>query len=87
MTEPNNLPEAEAERIAVHWPEALDSTGDAPVDRALSLLEGVQGAPVADHAGLYAAIHDSLLEALDAEPGLPPAADRDTTATRPEGEN
>ena len=86
MTEPNNLPEAEAERTAVQWPEALDSTGDALVDRALSLLEGVHGAPVADHAGLYAAIHDSLLEALDAEPGLPPAADRDTTRTRPEGE-
>jgi len=87
MTEPNNLPEAEAERTAVHWPEALDSTGDAPVDRALSLLEGVHGAPVADHAGLYAAIHDSLLEALDAEPGPPPAADRDTTRSRPEGGN
>ena len=87
MTEPNNLPEAEAERTAVHWPEALDSTGDAPVDRALSLLEGVHGAPVADHAGLYAAIHDSLLEALDAEPGLPPAADLDTTRSRPAGGN
>ncbi|YCH09532.1 hypothetical protein ACTAQJ_08180 [Arthrobacter sp. alpha11c] len=87
MTEPNNLPEAEAEGTAVHWPEALDSTGDAPVDRALSLLEGVHGAPVADHAGLYAAIHDSLLEALDAEPGLPPAADLDTTRSRPAGGN
>ena len=87
MTEPNNVTEAEAERTAAHWPEALDSTGDAPVDRALSLLEAFHGAPVADHAGLYAAIHDSLLEALDAEPGLPTAANRDTTATRPEGEN
>jgi hypothetical protein len=86
MTEPNNLPEAEAERPAVHWPEALDPTGDAPVDRALSLLEGVQGAPVADHTGLYSALHDSLLEALDAEPGLPPAADRHASPTRPEGD-
>jgi hypothetical protein len=85
MTEPNNLPEAEAERTAVHWP-ALESTGDVPVDRALSLLEDVHGAPVADHALLYSALHDSLLEALDAEPGLPPAADRHASPTRPEGD-
>ncbi|MGO4249068.1 hypothetical protein AB4Y87_17785 [Paenarthrobacter sp. RAF54_2] len=87
MTEANNYPEAEAERPPVRWPEALEATGDVPVDRALGLLEGVHGAPVADHAGLYTAIHDSLLEALDAEPGLPPVVDRDTARTRPEGEN
>lgn len=87
MTESNILPEAEAEGPAAEWPDAANATGDAAVDRALTLLEGVHRAPVADHAELYTAVHDSLLEALDAEPGLPPVANRNSHESRPEGDS
>ncbi|MFJ5958998.1 hypothetical protein ACIQC5_23905 [Paenarthrobacter sp. NPDC092416] len=82
MTEPNNLRAAgaKAEGLDVQWPEPAGETGDALVDRALGLLDGVQDAPVSGHGDVYSDIHDSLLEALDAEPGLPPAA-------RPEGDS
>ncbi|MFK4639683.1 hypothetical protein [Paenarthrobacter histidinolovorans] len=69
--------------LAVQWPDHPEATGDALVDRALGLLEGVREAPVAEHGELYAGIHDSLLAALDAEPGLP-AAPRPIT---PEGDS
>ncbi|MFF1830930.1 hypothetical protein [Paenarthrobacter sp. NPDC058040] len=58
------------------WPGATLPSGEAAVDRVLDLLSGVPDIPVSEHAGLYTAVHDSLLEALDAEPGLPPAAIR-----------
>lgn len=56
---------------AVQWPEAPNPTGDPLVDKAMGLLDGVTDAPVAEHGELYARVHDALLEALDAEPGLP----------------
>jgi hypothetical protein len=61
----------EPERPAVQWPEAPSPTGDPLVDRALGLMDGVAGSPVPHHGELYAGVHDALLEALDAEPGLP----------------
>ncbi|TVU59132.1 hypothetical protein FQP90_20160 [Paenarthrobacter nitroguajacolicus] len=75
MTEPNTspLPETPGPDLDVQWPDDATPTGDALVDRALGLLEGVPDSPVAEHGELYAGIHDSLLEALDAEPGLPAA--------------
>ena len=70
MTEPNEftVPDPDA---GVQWPDAADPTGDALVDGALSLLDSVPDAPLEEHGGLYTRIHDSLLEALDSEPGLP----------------
>ncbi|MFJ4170482.1 hypothetical protein ACIPY3_13310 [Paenarthrobacter sp. NPDC089714] len=56
------------------WPGPAAPTGETAVDRTLELLNAVPGTPVSEHADVYTALHDSLLEALDAEPGLPPAA-------------
>ncbi|MDO6143171.1 hypothetical protein [Paenarthrobacter aurescens] len=75
---------SESERPVVRWPEAPSLTGDPLVDKALGLLDGVAGSPVPDHGELYARVHDGLLEALDAEPGLP-ATPRSTA--RPEGDS
>lgn len=66
------------------WPGDANPSGEAAVDRALELLSGVPDLPVSAHAELYTAVHDALLEALDAEPGLPPAASRPTS---PEGDS
>ena len=63
----------ETVRPEVQWPDSATPTGDPLVDKALNRLGSVPAAPVADHGDLYAAIHDSLLEALDSEPGLPAA--------------
>ena len=63
----------ETVRPEVQWPDSATLTGDPLVDKALNRLGSVPAAPVADHGDLYAAIHDSLLEALDSEPGLPAA--------------
>jgi hypothetical protein len=49
------------------WPEDTAATGDAAVDSALERLAGVSAAPVVEHGGIYAEIHDSLLAALDAD--------------------
>ena len=81
MSDPTVPGEAEA---VVRWPGVPEVTHDSAVDRALGFLAGIPGAPVADHVDIYAAVHDSLLEALDAEPGLPPAAPRETSLN-PEG--
>jgi len=84
MTESSNAPVHEAESpAAVQWPATETPTGDAPVDKALGPLADVAGSPVSDHGELYAGIHDSLLEALDAEPGLPSAPSNN----RPEGDS
>lgn len=74
MSDPTVREQGEA---AVRWPDAPDSINDAAVDRALGILAGIPGAPVADHVDIYSAVHDSLHEALDAEPGMPPAATRE----------
>ena len=37
------------------------------VDSAIAQLEAVREAPVAEHGGMYAGLHDALLAALDAE--------------------
>lgn len=97
MTEPNYVPaeshaghdgpvteNSEPSRPEVQWPYPASSTGDPLVDRALAVLDNVPATPVAEHGDLYAAIHDSLLEALDAEPGLPAAPQ---STPRPEGDS
>lgn len=61
---------AEPQTVEPHdapWPEDTATTGDAVVDSALERLAGVSAVPVAEHSGLYAEIHDSLLAALDAD--------------------
>ncbi|QOT17544.1 MULTISPECIES: hypothetical protein [Paenarthrobacter] len=83
MSDPTVPGEAEA---VVRWPGVPEETHDPAVDRALGFLAGIPDAAVADHVDIYAAVHDSLLEALDAEPGLPPAAPRETSLN-PEGTN
>lgn len=77
----------EPERPAVQWPEAANPTGDPLVDRALGPLEDVNKLPVPDHGDLYAGIHDGLLEALDAEPGLPAVPKSTPSDPRPEGDS
>ncbi|MFJ4028490.1 hypothetical protein ACIPWF_14035 [Paenarthrobacter sp. NPDC089989] len=73
------------------WPGPAAPSGEAAVDRTLELLNAVSGTPVSEHADLYTAVHDSLLEALDAEPGLPPVAAAQAAgrpnADTPEGNN
>lgn len=84
MTDPQQ-PDAEhpdPEPPAVQWPDTASPTGDPLVDRALGLLDGVAESPVPDHGELYTGIHDALLEALDAEPGLPATP---KSGSRPEG--
>jgi len=68
----------------VQWPDAAAPTGDPLVDRALGLLDTVPATPAADHGDLFSMIHDSLLEALETEPGLP--APRQSSP-RPEGDS
>lgn len=75
---------AEPVRPEVQWPDPAIPTGDPLVDRALAVLDKVPATPVAEHGDLYAAVHDSLLEALDAEPGLPAAPQ---STPRPEGDS
>lgn len=70
MTELNDVPEPAGEP-AVAWPEAPAATGDEPVDAALLRLRDVSIAPVTGHSEVYAELHDSLLTALNAEPGSP----------------
>ena len=43
-------------------------TGDPAVDAVLSRLDAVGETPVADHAALYADLHDGLLAALNEDP-------------------
>ena len=57
------------------------------MDRALGPLEDVNKLPVPDHGDLYAGIHDCLLEALDAEPGLPAVPKSTPSDPRPEGDS
>ncbi|MFJ4208301.1 hypothetical protein ACIPY2_07575 [Paenarthrobacter sp. NPDC089675] len=80
MTESGHEMDSELQHPDVPWPVPVEATGDTPVDRALGLLDGIGDLAVSGHAERYSALHDSLLEALDAEPGLPPAAPR-----KPEG--
>lgn len=94
MTEPQHselkyseLENPEPERPAVQWPDAPSPTGDALVDRALGLLDDVAESPVGNHGELYAGIHDALLEALDAEPGLPAIPKSTPSDSRPEGDS
>ncbi|MDI2037287.1 hypothetical protein [Paenarthrobacter nitroguajacolicus] len=81
MTEPNELPMPEPD-AGVQWPDAAVPTADALVDGALGVLDSVPDAPLEEHGGLYTRIHDSLLEALDSEPGLPTIQ---PSTHRPEG--
>lgn len=78
MNELNDLPESavagldavEPQSDGPHdapWPDDTAPTGDAAVDSALERLAGFSSVPVAEHNGMYAGIHDSLLAALDAE--------------------
>jgi len=46
-----------------------EPTGDPAVDTVLSKLSDVAEAPVAQHARLYAELHDGLLAVLNEEPG------------------
>jgi len=67
MSELNDLPENAVEPHDAPWPDAAAPTGDAAVDSTLERLSGIHSVPVAEHSGLYAEIHDSLMAALDAE--------------------
>jgi hypothetical protein len=49
------------------WPDHMALTGDAAVDSALEPLSGISSLPVAEHSGIYAELHDSLLASLDDE--------------------
>ncbi|WP_144662620.1 hypothetical protein [Paenarthrobacter nicotinovorans] len=81
MTE---IPAPEPDDSQVQWPEPANATGDAMVDKAIGLLDSVPDAPLEEHGELYTRIHDSLLEALDSEPGLP---SNHASTHRPEGSN
>ncbi|WAH97965.1 hypothetical protein [Arthrobacter sp. MMS18-M83] len=72
MSELNDLPESAVELSAVEphdapWPDDTAPTGDAAVDSTLERLADIPSVPVAEHSGMYAEIHDSLMAALDAE--------------------
>ncbi|MHC6220314.1 hypothetical protein [Arthrobacter sp. MMS24-S77] len=49
------------------WPDDTAASGDAAVDSTLERLADIPSVPVAEHSGMYAEIHDSLMAALDAE--------------------
>jgi hypothetical protein len=67
MSELNDLPEGAVEPHDAPWPADMASTGDAAVDSALDRLTGIHSVPVAEHSGIYAEIHDSLMASLDDE--------------------
>lgn len=71
MSELNDLPESAVELSTVEphgapWPDNTAPIGDAAVDSSLERLGEIPSLPVAEHSGMYAEIHDSLLAALDA---------------------
>lgn len=45
-----------------------ERTGVAAVDDALAAVDALDGVPVAEHPAVFAAAHDALRRALDAEP-------------------
>ncbi|WP_246168505.1 hypothetical protein [Arthrobacter luteolus] len=55
------------ESAAMRVPDAPVTTGDPRVDAVLAGLDRVPELPVAEHAGLYAGLHDGLLAALNEE--------------------
>ncbi|GAA5188842.1 hypothetical protein GCM10023346_01950 [Arthrobacter gyeryongensis] len=82
MSELNDHPESAAEMSAIDvdglepqrvephdapWPDDPTATGDGAVDSALERLAGISTVPVAEHSGVYAEIHDSLMASLDDE--------------------
>ncbi|WP_284976171.1 hypothetical protein [Arthrobacter sp. efr-133-TYG-104] len=75
------------ESTPIQWPDTPVPTGDALVDRALDALGRINVVPVGEHGDLYGHIHDSLSEALDSEPGLPPVSPRNTNSSGSEGDS
>ncbi len=72
MSELNDHPESAVDLHDVEprdapWPDNSALTGDAAVDSALERLAGISSLPVAEHSGIYAEIHDSLMASLDDE--------------------
>lgn len=72
MSELNDHPESTVDLDAVEphdapWPDDAAATGDAAVDSVLERLAGISSVPVAEHSGIYAEIHDSLMASLDDE--------------------
>ncbi|GAA3316771.1 MULTISPECIES: hypothetical protein [Arthrobacter] len=72
MSELNDHPESavDMDGLGPHdapWPDDTAATGDAAVDSALERLAGITAVPVAEHSGIYAEIHDSLMASLDDE--------------------
>lgn len=61
-----------AEGSAGGAPE-LRPTGHARVDAVLAGAAGLAGAPVAEHAARYEAVHAALVAELNAEPGTVPS--------------
>ncbi|MCA1983673.1 MAG: hypothetical protein ACXVDH_06200 [Nocardioides sp.] len=45
-----------------------ERTGVAAVDAAIDAVEALAVAPVAEHAAVFASVHDTLRRALDADP-------------------
>lgn len=41
------------------------STGDAPVDEALTALDGLDDAPVREHVAIFEAVHGALADRLN----------------------
>lgn len=72
MSELNDHPQSAVDLHGVEphdapWPDNSAPTGDAAVDSALEPLSGISSLPVAEHSGIYAEIHDSLMASLDDE--------------------
>ncbi|GAA4041183.1 hypothetical protein GCM10023063_28740 [Arthrobacter methylotrophus] len=67
MSEVNDLPGYAVEPHDASWPDHLASTGDGVVDSTLERLSDIRSVPVAEHRGIYAEIHGSLMAALDTE--------------------
>ncbi|MCX2748034.1 hypothetical protein OOZ51_09400 [Arthrobacter sp. MI7-26] len=72
MSELNDLTESAVELSGAEphdapWPDDTAPIGDAAVDSTLERLADIPSLPVAEHSGMYAEIHDSLMAALDAE--------------------
>lgn len=66
-TEPHSAEPDSAEPHDAPWPDDTAATGDAAVDSVLGRLAGIPSVPVAEHSGIYAEIHDSLMASLDEE--------------------
>jgi hypothetical protein len=66
MTELNDEHNGATAQQTPQWPATVtDGITDPRIASLVAALDGVADRPVAEHEGVYAELHDALLQALD----------------------